>query len=99
MHTEKKEERELKILQTTGTEKVFQGLLFFLFIAKRKRGQNLEITGHIFLKKVSISSHSLMKPVDVLLQELPKVRATAGFKQGLDFCTAVKVVQGELLTC
>lgn len=99
MHTEKKGERELKILQTTGTEKVFQGLLFFLFIAKRKRGQTLEITGHIFLTKESISSHSLMKPGDVVLQELLKVGGTVGFKQGLDFCTAVRVVHGELLAC
>lgn len=99
MQTEKKGEHELKVLQSTGTEKVFQGLLFFLFIAKRKRGQTLEIIGHIFLTKESIFSHSLMKYVDVSLQELPKVRGTTGFTQGLDFCTAVKVVHGELLAC
>lgn len=99
MHIEKKGERELKILQTTGTEKVFQGFLFFLFIAKRKRGQTLEITGHIFLMEENISSHRLMKHVNVLLQELPKVRGAAGFKQGLDFCPAAKGVHGEPLAC
>lgn len=38
-----------------------------------------------------------MKRVDVPLQELPKVRCSAGFDQGLDFCTAIKMVHGELL--
>lgn len=62
-------------------------------------GQTLEITGSILPVKESVSSHSLMKHVDVPPQQLPKVRGAAGFKQGLDFCTAVEVVHKELLAC
>lgn len=51
VNIEKKGECELKILSTTVTEEVLQGLLFLLFIVKGKRGQTLEITGHVVLMK------------------------------------------------